>query len=363
MAPPRGIKSIKWLKNRTTTQRGGNGPQTDTLDRSTPDSLALVRDAYLEALTIHNYATGTINGRRHSLKCFLAWAADKKLYSATEFTRFVLEDYQHWLWHYRKPNGELLGSSAQRNRLCDIKEFFRWLTRQDIIPHNPASELELPRKERRLPRAVLAVEEINKLMAIHDLSDPLGVRNRTMLEFFYSTGIRRAELCKLQLQDVNVASGTLHIHLGKGRKDRLIPLGKRTIYWLERYLKEGRSVLCPDAQAQALFVTCYGDAFSPDVVSCMVSGWLKLTGLKRKGCCHVFRHSCATHMLDNGADIRIIQRLLGHAKLDTTAIYTEVSIKQLKKVHSKCHPAANLDPVDIPSQNEQNPLPQTPVNA
>ena len=114
----------------------------------------------------------------------------------------------------------------------------------------------------------------------------------------------------------------------------------RALAWLERYLKEVRPRLCLDTRTPALFLTGYGDAFNPDVVSRMVSGWLKQAGLKRKGCCHTLRHSCATHMLENGADIRFIQQLLGHEKRDTTAIYTEVSIKQLQEVHARCHPSA-----------------------
>lgn len=114
--------------------------------------------------------------------------------------------------------------------------------------------------------------------------------------------------------------------------------------WLERYLKEVRPRLCLDTRTQALFLTGYGEAFHPDVVSRMVSSWLRQAGLKRRGCCHLLRHCCATHMLENGADIRFIQQLLGHEKLDTTAIYTEVSIKQLQEVHARCHPSAR----DVP---------------
>jgi len=129
----------------------------------------------------------------------------------------------------------------------------------------------------------------------------------------------------------------------------------RALVWLERYLKEVRPRLCLDTRTPALFLTGYGEAFNPDVVSRMVSGWLKQAGLKRKGCCHTLRHSCATHMLENGADIRFIQQLLGHEKLDTTAIYTEVSIKQLQEVHARCHPSSKLA--------EEKPLPQATPKA
>ncbi len=214
----------------------------------------------------------------------------------------------------------------------------------------PASEVELPRMEKRLPQDVLTLSEVERLLTVPDVGDPLGVRDRAMLELFYSTGLRRTELCRVELPDVNTERRTLHVRLGKGKKDRVVPVGARALAWLERNLKEVRPRLCLDTRTPALFLTGYGDAFNPDVVSRMVSGWLKQAGLKRKGCCHTLRHSCATHMLENGADIRFIQQLLGHEKLETTAIYTEVSIKQLQEVHARCHPSSKLA--------AENPLPQ-----
>jgi integrase/recombinase XerD len=182
---------------------------------------------------------------------------------------------------------------------------------------------------------VLSLSGIQKLLAVPNVNDPLGVRDRAMLELFYLTGLRRAEICRLQLSDLNTERRTIHVHQGKGKKDRIVPVGLRAVQWLHRYLNEVRPRLCLDTRVQALFLTGYGDAFNPDVLSRMVSAWLKEAGLKRKGCCHVLRHSCATHMLENGADIRFVQQLLGHEKLDTTAIYTEASIKQLQEVHAR----------------------------
>jgi integrase/recombinase XerD len=356
MAPPKGIKSVALLSKRPKAQRGGNSPQPDDLDHSTPDSLATWRDAYLQSLSMHNYASGTVNGRYNSLKYFFAWAADRDLHSASQITSCILGDYQCWLWQYTKPTGERLSWSTQRNRLGDIKEFFCWLTKKKVISDDPACELELPRTESRLPHAVLTMQEMEKLLAMPNVSDPLGVRNRTMLEVFYCTGIRRAELCRLELLDVNAGQRTLHVRLGKGRKDRMVPLGARTLYWLCRYLRETRPQLCSDPNVKSLFVTCYGSAFSPGVISHMVATWLREAGLKRKGCCHIFRHACAVHMLENGADIRFIKKLLGHIKLDTTAIYTEVSIRLLQEVHARCHPSARLDEGCVLPEDLQNVL-------
>jgi integrase/recombinase XerD len=267
------------------------------------------------------------------------------------------------LWRHVKANGQRLGWSTQRGRLSALKDFLRWLARQNVIVHNPASELELPRPEKRLPQEVLTLAQVGKLLSIPDTSDPLGVRDRALLELFYSTGCRRAELCRLELPDLNTERRTLHIRQGKGKKDRVVPVGERALFWVERYLREVRPRLCLDTRTQALFLTGYGEAFNPDVLSRMVAAWLERAGLPRKGACHTLRHACATHMLECGADIRFIQQLLGHESLDTTAIYTEVSIKQLQEVHARCHPSArlSLDPTAPDGAEKQVPVPSVNV--
>ena len=343
MAGPKGFAAVEILARRVQTQRGGKDRHPDHFDRNAPDALALWHDSYIEFLGVRNYAEGTMAGRRDALKVFFTWAAERDLTRAGQITRPILESYQRWLWRCTKVNGQRLGWSTQRNRLGTLKDFFRWLTRQDVILHNPASELELPRMEKRLPKTVLTLSEVERLLAVPNTCDPLGIRDRTMLETFYSCGLRRTELCHLELPDLNAERRTLHVRLGKGKKDRMVPVGARAGVWLERYLMEVRPRLCLDTRTQALFLTGYGGAFNPDVVSRMVAAWLEKAGMKRRGSCHVLRHSCATHMLENGADIRFIQQLLGHAKLDTTAIYTEVSIKQLQEVHTRCHPSAKLE--------------------
>ena len=339
MAAPKGIKAVAWLARRTKEQRGGNAPQPDGFDRSAPDGLALWRDTYLESLRVRNYSPETIEGRVFALKFFLAWSAERDLKLASQITRPILEAYQRSLSRYTRTNGRPLSWTTQRGKLGTLKDFFRWLTKQNVLLHNPASELEMPRMEKRLPQEVLSLVEVDKLLALPNVLDPLGVRDRAMLEVFYSTGMRRTELCRLELPDFNADRRTLHIRQGKGKKDRMVPVGERAIEWIERYLRESRPRLCLDTRTQTLFLTGYGEAFNPDVVSRCVTEWMQKAGIAKKGSCHLLRHTCATHMLEGGADIRYIQQLLGHEKLDTTAIYTEVSIKQLQEVHARCHPA------------------------
>ena len=288
---------------------------------------------------------------RGDLTFFLTWAAERDVTRAGQVTRPVLEAYQRWLWRYERPGraGKRLGWSTQRAKLTALKAWFRWLTRRDVILHNPASELELPRPEHRLPAEPLGHAELARLFAVPDLADPLGLRDRAMLELLYATGLRRAELCAVALSDLSPERGTLTVRRGKGKKDRVVPVGPRAAGWVERYTREVRPRLCLDTREQALFLTGYGGPFNPDVLSRMVTAWLKTAGITRKGSCHLLRHTCATHMHDGGADIRFIQQQLGHAKLDTTAIYTEVSIRQLLDVHARCHPSGRPDNASLPA--------------
>jgi integrase/recombinase XerD len=299
-------------------------------------------DAWLAALRSRNYSESTLEGRAFGLRFFAAWAQERDLTRAGEVTRPVLEAYQRWLSRYETKPGKHLSWSTQRERIGTLRDFFRWLTRQNLILHNPASELELPRPERRLPVSGLTREELARLLAVPDVADPLGLRDRAMLETLYATGLRRTELCRLECPDVNPGRGTVTVRQGKGRKDRVVPLGGRAAAWVARYLDEVRPRLVLDGRTQTLFLTAYGAGFNPDVVSGMVSAWMSRAGLAKRGSCHLLRHTCATHMLEGGADIRFIQQLLGHAKLETTAIYTEVTIRQLLEVHARCHPSGRL---------------------
>ena len=264
---------------------------------------------------------------------------ERELTIPSSITKPILESYQRHLWRHRKTNEKPLSVSTQRSHLSTLRDLFSWLTKQDHLAANPAADLELPRPEKRLPSDALSLTQVIHLLAIPDVSDPLGLRDRAMLELFYSTGIRRSELTKLQVHDLNPERQTLQIRQGKGNKDRVVPVGTRALKWLETYLESVRPKLVIHHSETTLLLTSYGGPFNPDVLSRMVAKWLKQIEIGRPGSCHLLRHSCATHLLEGGADIRYIQQLLGHEKLETTAIYTQVSIEQLKAVHARCHPA------------------------
>jgi integrase/recombinase XerD len=327
----------KHLRHRAQDKRGGN--HAVELPTGPPGTLAGEAARYLENLAVRNYTPDTIEGRRDALKIFLLWANERDLTAPAAITKPILESYQRHLWRWRKKNGKPLGVSTQRGRLGTLKDFFKHLCKNNLLSANPASELDLPRPEKRLPKEALGLHQVEAVIAVPDIRDPLGIRDRAMLELFYSAGLRRSELARLELHDLNRERQTLQIRQGKNHKDRVVPVGNRALHWLERYLDEARPRLELDATQPALFLTSYGEPFNPDVLSRMVSKWIKQADIQRPGSCHLLRHTCATHMLEGGADIRFIQQLLGHEKLETTAIYTQVSIEQLKAVHGKTHPA------------------------
>jgi site-specific recombinase XerD len=204
--------------------------------------------AYLEALRVRNYSERTVESREHHLREFVKWCAARSLSRPAEITKPTLERYQRWLYHYRKKDGQPLSFRSQHGCLVPVRALFKWLCRQNLLLANPAADLELPRAEKRLPRHVLTAAEAERVLALPDVAEPLGLRDRAILEAFYSTGMRRMELLGLKLYDLDQERGTVFIRQGKGKKDRMIPMGERAFAWVRRYLEEARPslALTPD---------------------------------------------------------------------------------------------------------------------
>ncbi len=329
-------------------------------DRSDPQGLAAFVVRYLEWLAVHNYAAPTIENREVYLGYFVAWCSERGLNTPREITKPILERYQRSLYHWRKKNGQPLTFRAQHARLIPIRGFFRWLTRQNHLLYNPASELELPRLEHRLPKHVLTISEVEQVIGQPDTGEGQGLRDRAILETLYSTGMRRRELIGLALFDIDRERGTVMIRLGKGKKDRMIPIGERALSWITRYQEEVRPGLVvgrEPAHLATLFLTHTGEPFTPNRLTQLVREYVQGAKLGKSGSCHLFRHTMATLMLENGADIRYIQAMLGHAELSTTQIYTQVSIRKLKEIHTATHPgkprqARHGEPTDAPPAEE-----------
>ena len=224
--------------------------------------------------------------------------------------------------------------------LCSVKYFFRWLTRQHVTLFNPAAEIELPRCPRRLPRDILTAAEMEAVLAQPDVQTAVGVRDRAILETLYSTGIRRKELANLTIYDLDPARQTLMVREGKNRRDRVLPVGQRALAWIQKYLTDARPGCVMEPDEGFLFLTVDGGPFRLlKLLSGIVAKYMAAAQLTKKGGCHIFRHTMATLMLENGAAIRFIQEMLGHAVLASTQVYTHVSISQLQKIHQATHPA------------------------
>lgn len=329
---------LRALQSRPKDRRGGDVVHDDGLDRSDPQGMARLIDGFINYLEVRNYSPRTLGSRRNTLQHFLRWGQERDLRRPEDVTRPVLESYQRFLFRFRQDNGKPLGIVTQQQRLTTIKLFFKWLCRDHGLMHNPASELEMPRSERRLPQSPLSLSEVETVLSLPNIYEPLGLRDRAIMETFYSTAIRRSELCRLNLSDLMADRGLVNIRQGKGKKDRVVPIGKRALDWIGKYLADARPRLEVDTAQRALFLSAYGEAVTPDHLSRLIARYIDAANLGRKASCHIFRHTCATLMLENGADIRYIQQLLGHAKLETTAIYTEVTVRQLQKIHALTHP-------------------------
>jgi integrase/recombinase XerD len=295
---------------------------------------------YMEYLGVRGYRPQGMASTERYVREFIAWVDERGVTHPSQVSRAVLERYQRWLYHYRKKDGNPMTATGQRCKLVPLRGYFRWLTRVGEIPANPAADLELPRKLKRLPRTVLTEAEVERVMAGVDLGTPLGLRERAMLELLYATGIRRAELGGLDVGDIDIDRAVVFVREGKGGKDRVLPTGERALHWLRQYLERARPQLAWNAHDKTLFLSNEGRALNLAWMSRIVALAVERADLGKHGGPHLFRHTMATLMLEGGADIRFIQAMLGHAELSTTQIYTQVAIRQLAQVHALTHPGA-----------------------
>jgi integrase/recombinase XerD len=294
----------------------------------------------------------------------LDWLASLRLRNLSPATiqtyRWALLRYRRWLMTHHHGTFRQLSSLLSANRLvafqtdllgdnttprtrayllANLKRLTHWLAANDRIPKDTLSTLDTPRTPKSELPTYLPLSTVEVLLELPDLGDPLGLRDRAILEVLYSTGLRRKEVALLTLQDLDFHQRQIRVRFGKGGRQRQVPAGRRAFDWIRRYLARSRPLLSDSSDPdQPLFVTGYGDAFSPGGLGHLVRHYLDLAGYRHPGACHLMRHSCATHLMDGGAGLRAIQRILGHSRLDTTAIYTHVSDRKLLEIHAKCHP-------------------------
>lgn len=319
--------------------RGGRKPILPPLaGAEDPESLVNHMLRYLAHMGVMGQSPHSVASSKAALRRFIRWCQERSVLRPSQVDRPLVERFQHHLFHHRKRNGEPLTARSQQFLLIPVRQWFSWLVKQGHLPYSPASELELPKVVRRLPKAILSAQEAEAVLAMPDVATSVGLRDRAILETFYSTGIRRTELTRLALQDVDRERGTVMIREGKGRKDRMIPIGDRALAWIAAYRDQARPELVGLVDDGTLFLNAVGNPLKPFHLTTLTRTYVAKAGIGKEGACHLFRHTMATLMLENGADTRYIQAMLGHASLETTQIYTKVSIRALKAIHTATHP-------------------------
>ena len=285
------------------------------------------------AYTVRNYTSDLLgNYRRGSEKGFFQFLRLKRIDSLKEVDKHTLRDYIAWLMQ----QGVVRASIARK--LSAVRSLYRYLVREGILPTNPLESASSPKLDRRLP-SFLTIAEVEQLLQAPDLSTPQGQRDRALMELLYASGIRVSELVSLNVEQVNRDSGEIRVW-GKGSKERVVLMGKPAAEALSIYLRQGRPKLLGNKRNSALFLNRYGERLNERRVQKILDEYTRKAGLAKKVHPHMLRHTFATHMLDGGADLRVVQELLGHANLTSTQIYTHVTKSQARKVYLSAHPMA-----------------------
>ena len=288
-------------------------------------------DTFCDALWLEDgLAKATLNSYRSDLGRLALWLADNAGEPLLDLRETALTAFIAHLSRQTR-------ASSQARYLSTLRRFYRWQLARGRIVADPTLKLANPTRPSRLPK-VMSEKQVDRLLAAPDLDTPLGLRDRAMLETLYATGLRVSELVNLKIHEVSFNDNVLRA-LGKGSKERLVPLGELAIDWLGRYLNEARPDILKGQQSDALFVTARGGAMTRQAFWQLIKRNAAIAGIApEKLSPHVLRHAFATHLLNHGADLRVVQLLLGHADISTTQIYTHVARERLKSLHATHHP-------------------------
>jgi integrase/recombinase XerD len=273
-------------------------------------------------------ARNTLDSYRRDLSQFTDWL-EKRGKELIAVTRTDLEGYLAYKNPHSQPRsiGRLIAS---------LRRFYRYLLRENLISEDPTLQLDSPKLPRSLPKS-LTEEEVEALLNQPDTDQMLGLRDRAMLEMLYATGLRVSELVNIKVTEISLNEGVVRA-TGKGSKTRLVPLGEESLDWITRYLKDARPQILDGQMSDSMFVTQRGGAMTRQAFWYLIKRHAKLAGIQKHLSPHVLRHAFATHLLNHGADLRVVQMLLGHADISTTQIYTHVARERLKSLHAMHHP-------------------------
>ena len=295
------------------------------------DSDRQILDAFIDNIWIEKgLSQNTLDSYRSDLEQFSKWLKKNNL-SYLKTSKKEILSYLSFLFQ------KGLGRKTVARKLSSLKSFFRYLVFKSIIPNDPSSEVETPKLLKSIPKSI-SEKEVEALLAAPDEKTDIGLRDKTMIETLYSCGLRISELTNLELLNLNLRQGVIRV-IGKGQKERLVPMGDQLIALLELYISSSRKNLLSKRHSDFLFLSTRGQRMTRQSFWHRIKHYCLASGFEPdKISPHVLRHAFATHLLNNGADLRVVQLLLGHSDLNTTQIYTEVARQRLKRLHTEHHP-------------------------
>lgn len=311
-------------------------------------SLEVLRGRFLEALQLRGYAASSLRTYEGSLKVFFRFLNGRAIRDVREVDREVIRGYALWLGRERFPDSGPYAIQSRHVHLKTIRRFFEYLEQTDAILINPCTGIRLPKLEDRLPRTILSAEEVRRMLDGPDTGSPGGIRDRAILELFYSTGIRLEEMTRLRIHDVDFENGLVRVTKGKFARDRVVPCGDGAARCVREYMENVRATwiaapwdgICRIDHALWLSSRRPHAPLESQTIQVMVKQYARAVGIERPITPHVWRHTCATDMVGNGADLMQVKQLLGHRSLKTTQIYTRVTVSEVQATHRCAHPRA-----------------------
>ena len=289
-----------------------------------------ILDEFIDRIWLEEgLARNTLDSYRQDLAQFAAWLEKDAAKDLLQVEQFDIQRYLAFKFPVSKPR------SISR-LIASLRRLYRFALRENKIAQDPSLQIESPKLPRSLPKS-LSEEDVESLLAAPNLDDPIGLRDRAMLELLYASGLRVSELVSVKVTEVSLSEGVVRV-TGKGSKTRLVPMGEVAVDWLTRYLKEARPAILEKRLSDSMFVTQRGAAMTRQAFWYLIKRYALLAGIHKPMSPHVLRHAFATHLLNHGADLRVVQMLLGHSDISTTQIYTHVARERLKQLHTAHHP-------------------------
>ena len=294
---------------------------------------------FLDHAKRKKFKENTVNDYNYTIMTFVKFL--RKNYpdtrDITDVSRDIIVSYEKYLVVMKDSRGKVLSRNRRRRYLANLKIFYRYLEKEEKIIINPTSNIAMPGEKKSILKDILTVEEMDILLKSCSDDSIKTVRDRAILELLYSTGIRSDELCNILIEDIDFSGNILFVRKGKMGNERLIPFGTSANYWVRKYIEKVRPLINGPGR-DFLFVSMNGNMLKPQALLDLIKKWTFVSGIKKNVTAHTFRHTCASHMLKGNADIRYVQKQLGHKRLSTTEKYLRVEITDLKEVHERTHP-------------------------